>query len=268
MLSRAKSTVWVDERKRSIIDPKTGSLSHIPSGRKYRFKELDKEGNPTVRVTVAQQQSALMDETQNALDLSSGTYMENIYGVHANALKAMANMARAEAISIPTQKMDAHAKVALKSAVESLLAKVQLIVQAKPHERRAMTLANRIIDEAKLKDPNLKANKDKFKKYKGYAVVTARMQVKAERPGIHLSEDEWLAIETGAVSSNVINTILLALSGQEIRDRFMPHSGKEIPNNVKQRAKQLLLSGDYTYNEIASILGISVSSIVRINQGD
>jgi transcriptional regulator with XRE-family HTH domain len=268
LVSRAKSTEWVDERKRSIIDPKTGRLSYIPSNRKYRFKELDKDGNLVERIAVAQQTSTKMDETPDAMALSSGTFMESIYGAHANAIKDMANKARAEAVNIPTQKMDAHAKIALKAAVESLLAKVQLIVQAKPHERRAMTLANRIIDEAKLKDPNLKANKDKFKKYKGYAVSTARMRVKAERPAIHLSEDEWLAIETGAVSSNVINTILLALTGQEIRDRFMPHSGKEIPNNVKQRAKQLLLSGDYTYNEIASILGISVSSVVRINQGD
>jgi transcriptional regulator with XRE-family HTH domain len=268
LISRAKSTVWVDERKRSIIDKVTGELSHIPSNRKYRFKDLDKDGNPVDRIIPAQQQSTLMDETKNALDLSSGTYMENIYGNYANALKAMANKARAEAVNIPTQKMDPRAKEAMKSAVDSLIAKVQLILQAKPHERRAMTLANRLIDEAKLKDPNLKSNKDKLKKQKGYAVVTARMMVKAERPPIHLSEDEWLAIETGAVSSNIINTILLALTGQEIRDRFMPKSAREIPNNVKQRAKQLLLSGDYTYNEIASILGISVSSVVRINQGE
>jgi hypothetical protein len=164
--------------------------------------------------------------------------------------------------------MDPHAKTALKAAVESLNAKVQMILEAKPHERRAMVLANKIIDDAKAKDPNLKANKDKFKKFKGYAVVAARMQVKAERPAIVMSDDEWLAIETGAVSSNVINTILLALTGQTIRDRFMPHTAREIPYNVKLRAKQLLLSGDYTYNEISSILGISVSSVVRINQGD
>ena len=268
LLSRAKSTVWVDERKRSVIDPKTGVLSHIPSNRKYRFKEFDKDSNPVERITTAQQQSTRMDEAQNAMDLSSGTYMENIYGTYANRLKAMANKARAEAVNIPTQKMDSHAKTTMSAAVESLLAKVQLIVEAKPHERRAITLANKLINEAKAKDPDLKANKDKFKKYKGYALVTARMQVKAERPPITLSDDEWLAIETGAVSSNVINIILMALSGQEIRDRFMPKSAKEIPNNVKQRAKQLLLSGDYTYNEIASILGISVSSVVRINEGD
>jgi len=268
LISRAKSTEWIDERKRSIIDPKTGGLSYIPSNRKYRFKEFDKDGNPVERITVAQQQSTKMDETKDAMTLSSGTYMENIYGVHANALKGMANKARAEAVNIPTQKMDTKSKAAMKSAVDSILAKIQLIVQAKPHERRAITLANAIIDEAKAKDPNLKANKDKFKKFKGYALTTARMRVKAERPAVHLSEAEWLAIETGAVSSNVINTILLALSPQEIRERFMPKTAAEIPNNVKQRAKQLLMSGDYTYNEIASILGISVSSVVRINKGE
>lgn len=268
LISRAKSTVWVDERKRSIIDPKTGELTYVLSNRKYRFKDKDANGNPIDRVVTAQQQSTQMDEAKDALDLSSGTYMENIYATYANALKKMAKQARAEAVNIPTQKVDADSKEAQKAAVESILAKVQLILQAKPHERRAQIEANRIIDQEKLKNPDLKANKDKFKKFRGYALTTARMRVGAQRPPIHLSDDEWRAIETGAISSNVINIILLALSGQEIRDRFMPRSGREIPNNVKQRAKQLLLSGDYTYDEIASILGISVSSVVRINEGD
>lgn len=268
LISRAKSTVYVPERKRMIIDPDTGMKKYIPSGRKYRFKDVDADGNVAVRVVDALEKSTQMDEAVDARDLSSGTFMEELYAGYANSLKDLANRARRTAVNIPTQKVDPENKKAQTDAVESLKAKVQLILQAKPHERRAQILANRLIEEEKLRNPNLRYDKDKLKKFRGFALVDARLRVGAKRPSITLTDAEWYAIETGAVSSNVINTILLALDGAVLRERFMPKTAKTIPQNVKSRAKSLLLSGRYTYAEIAQQLGVSVSTVVRIASGE
>lgn len=263
LISRAKSTVWVPERKRAIVDKETGKLSWVQSNRKYRFKDDDGE-----RVVEALQPSTQMDEADDARALSSGTYMEEIYAGYANALKRMAEKARATAENLETQKVNAHNKAAQQKAVESLLSKVNIILVAKPHERRAQLLANKTINEEKEKNPDLSFDKDKMKKLRGHALVDARLRVGYKRPVLNLTEEEWHAIETGAVSANVINTILLALEPNIIRERFMPKTSREIKPNVKNRAKSLLLSGDYTYAEIANMLGISVSSVVRIAGGD
>ena len=144
LISRKKQDVRVPERQGSgTIDPETGKVSYKESGRTY----VDKDG----KVQKATTKVKLMNVTEDARTLSSGTPQENAYADYANKMKALANAARKESVNTGRLKYDPNAKEVFSTEVDSLKSKLNIAAKNAPRERRAQALANSVV-KAKQQD--------------------------------------------------------------------------------------------------------------------
>ncbi len=123
---------------------------------------VDKNGKTQVR----QMKSTKMAETKDALTLSSGHPVEEVYGNYANHMKYLANEARKAYIGTPNLTMNRAAAIKYASEVESLESKLALAESNGPKERRAQALANSRVKYKISEDPELKNDKSMLKKVK------------------------------------------------------------------------------------------------------
>ena len=155
--------------------------------------------------------------------------METIYANHANRLKALANRARKSYLSTPTQKVDPVAKQKYGAEVASLTAKLNQAEKRAPLERRARVLAGQIY-ESKKADMGY-VDKDDLKRLNRQALSEARERVGlGRRDPLVITDAEWEAIQNKAVSAG--------------------------------NWRGLMRSG-YTYDQIAKVLGVSTSTLMR-----
>lgn len=253
LISRAKSRIDVPERKpRTIgkggpVDPETGALRFEPTGR-VNFRT----GKP------ATTRSTRLAETSDAHTLSSGTPVERIYADHSNRLKAMANLARKDALNTPTPKQSPSARRTYAKQVESLDAKLALAVRNRPLERQAQLIANATVKAKRDYNPNM--DSDTLKKIKFQALTEARNRTGAGKQRIDITPDEWQAIQANAISASKLNDILNNADMDVVKELAAPKDAKLMTSTKTSRAKSMLASG-YTRAEVASALGVSLSTL-------
>lgn len=263
LISLAKSEKRVNARQGNPkIDPETGKLIYKESGASY----INKKGETIIR----QQKSTQMAETDNALSLSSGTRMENLYAEYANSLKALANTARKEMISTKTIPYSPTAKKTYEKEVQSLDAKLNNALKNDPKERRAQLIANSIYDKKRKiaqedGEWDRMTNKDK-RKIKTEALNVARAQTGAigrKDRNIDITDREWEAIQAHAISANKLKQIINHTDMDDLKKRATP---RQVGMTASQeaRAKALLRMG-YTQQEVASRIGVSASSVSKIS---
>ena len=256
LISKASSERRVDERKKFVynIDPNTGEKSYIETGRTY----TDKNGK-TVK---AQEKSTKMKETKDARTLSSGTPQEEAYANYANRLKALANNARKEFISVKPTPTSQSAKETYKEEVASLNAKLDLALRNAPRERKAQLIANTQVEAKKQANPDM--DKDSIKKASQQALATARVRVGAGKKDVqvNISDKEWEAIQIGAVSNHKLSMILNNTDLDSVRQRAMPREKATLSTAKISMVKAMNNSG-YTIAEIAERLGVSTSTITN-----
>ena len=256
LISMAKSEIRdIPERKEITPDKRTGERRYIPTGRTY----LDKNGN----VKTAYIRSPKMFEKKDARELSSGTTMENIYADHANKLKAMANTARKEALSTKSIPYSPSARKVYAKEVAELDAKLNAVKQNKPLERQAQLIANVVVAAKKTANPDLKDDKEHLKKVQFQALKEARDRTGAHRPDFDISNEQWAAIQAGAIHKSKLEAILARANSDRVRELAMPRKDKGIDQATISRAKSLSLNGA-TQSEIANMLGLSVTSVYSI----
>lgn len=212
--------------------------------------------------------STKMAEARDAYDLSSGTVMEDIYADHANKLKALANSARKEQLQTGRLKQNASAKEAYAAERSSLIAKLNIAKKNSPLERQAQLIAS-VKSSARINaNPNL--DKDDKKKIRSQEIERARRAVgtKSRNPNnpnniaINITDREWAAIQSGAISDNQLMDILRYTNIDSLRERATPRNSRGLSVAAKSRARTLLDKG-YTYAEVAEDLGVSVSTLNR-----
>ena len=259
LISRHKQTVAVPERRGAPqIDPKTGKVTYKESGRTY----VDKDGK-TVRATT---KVPLLEVTDDLRTLSSGTMQENAYADYGNKLKALANRARKEDMATPNlEKSSAAAKV-YKEEVDSLKAKLDIAARSAPRERRAQAIANSVV-KAKMQDnPELSnpANKKELDKIKRYALDDARISVGASsrETRIDITDREWEAIQSGAVSHTRLTQILRYTDPDAVKQRAMPRTTTQL-STAKVGTLRAMRASGYTIGEIAERLGVSPSTVSK-----
>lgn len=258
LISRAKSETSVPKRKGSpTINPDTGELIWKKSGETY----VDAKG----RVVERTQRSTKMAEAKDARELSSGTLQEEAYAAYANAVKDLANQARKSMLNAGKIAYNASAKKAYEEEVDSLNAKLRISLRNAPRERKAQLIANSVV-EAKQKD-NPDMTKAEIRKAKQQALTAARTSVGAQRHPIEITDKEWEAIQSGAITENVLSQILNNTDIDAIRERATPRTALKLSQAKINRIRRLAEYG-YTQSQIASELGVS-SSIVNkyINEG-
>lgn len=264
LISLASSEERVPERKQYYL-----SKANIDKEGNKIFKNtgrtgVNKEGKTYLKTTKSTKMyEELMNKSHDAHTLSSGTIMENIYADYANALHAMANTARKEAVVIsPTKKNPQAAKTYAKE-VESVNNKLGIILRNKPIERQAQLLANSRYRVKVHDNPDM--TKEEKKKLRNQLLSGARAEVgstsKKERE-LDLTDREWEAINAGAFSSNQLKSIIDNFDEDKLKKQAMPREQKGLPDSKISLIKTMA-SGNYTTAEIADRLGVSTATVSK-----
>ena len=201
-----------------------------------------------------------MYETDDAYTLSSGTTIEKYYADYANAMKALANQARAELRKTDKIEYSPTARKTYAEEVASLNNKLKQAQMNAPLERKAQTLANSTLRVEFADHPEY--DDGQKKKAKSRHLEAARNAVGAGKEKIKITDREWEAIQAGAVHDSMALKIFENSDSKEIRQRAMP-KGSSISSAKLAKAKTMLRSDTYTWSEIAEILGVSVSGLQK-----
>ena len=245
------------------IDPETGKVLIDPKTKqKLKDPVLDENGRVVYKKVPKMMKSQKMYEVKDAMELSSGTRMETIYGQYANDMKALANQARLEASRIRPEKQDKNAKQIYLKEYKELSRALAEAKENAPLERKAQMLANKFFNMKKEDNPELAYDKDKIKKVKGQCLDEARYRVGAGKKLITISDRQWEAIQAGAISSNMLEEILKNTDVDALKKRATPRTPKGL-SSAKISTAKLRLENGYTPDEVAKSLGVSISTLYR-----
>lgn len=256
LLSRRKQDVEVPERQGSgVIDPLTGKVVYKESGRTY----VDPRTGKTVAATTKVKRILAVD---NVRSMSSGTLQEEAYADYANKMKDLANKARLEYKATPTLKRSASAAKAFEPEVNRLMAALKVAQLNAPLEREAQRIANARV-KAKVQANNI-TDKDEISKIRRAAISDARNSTGAsgKRTRITISDGEWTAIQSGAISDTTLSEILRYAEPKTVRERATPRRTTQLSDARISRIKAMANSG-HTNAEIAEALGISTSAVSK-----
>lgn len=257
LLSRSTSEQKVPHRQMGYrVDPSTGEKIYKETGKGY-YKR-DKNGNPTDVWVPKPSSSTKGAEAKDAHTLSSGTKVEKIYADHSNRLKAMSNEARKAMVSTKPTPYSPSAKKVYAPEVASLNAKLNLALKNAPRERQAQVIANAVIRQKKDANPGMQS--DELKKVSARALATARQRTGANKDRVVISDREWEAIQSGAISNHKLTQILTHSDIQQVKELATPRENRVMTTAKQQRARNLLASGR-TPSEVAAILGVPVSTL-------
>jgi DNA-binding CsgD family transcriptional regulator len=261
--SGASSTIKVPEFKpRSAkdggpIDKATGEKVFVKTGSTY----TDKTGRVQPHLT----EVTKLGFTKDAHSLSSGTPIEKIYADHSNRLKSLANEARKSMVNTKTTPYSPSAKTAYSKEVGSLNAKLNLALRNAPLERQAQVLANATFSAKKRANPDM--DPAETKKIKAQALAEARSRTGAKKAQIEIDDNEWAAIQAGAISTNKLSQILQNANLEQVKKLATPKSDLLMSSSKTNRAKAMLASG-YTQAEVADALGVSVTTLKKGLSGE
>jgi hypothetical protein len=286
IFSRAKADTRVDKRKGGpITDPETGELSWRTdtdarqyklitktvtdeNGEKVKVPVLDEQGRKTYEdVGQAQQKVPRMTTVRDAYELTSGgskdapmPTKERIYAEYANHMKALANRARKEAISIPTPEWNREAERVYKKEVEELKKKVNANLQRAPLERKARAAAQ--AEMRAVRDENPDIEQEDFKKLESQKLKRMRALYGADKATFRITPREWEAIQSGAIPKTRQLEIFRFCDQDQLKELASPREQTSMSRSDVARAKALLKQG-YYLSEVADILGVSVSTITK-----
>lgn len=263
LISRAKGEVRINKRVGSPKVNQKGKPWYDPSleegaliYKSVKETYVDKNGKTQVRT----QTSTKMAEARDARTLSSGTMQEEVYASYANNLKALANKARKSMIDTPDKKYSPEAKKAYLNQYNSLMHKLNQSLMNAPRERQAQLLATSVVRAKIEANPNME--KEEKKKIKQKALTEARNKLGAKRTTVDVTDDEWEAIEAGAISPNKLSQILQNTDTALIREKATPKVKNNLSEAKLNKLKCMAASG-YSNSEIAESLGISSSTVTK-----
>lgn len=276
LLSQATAKEYVNERKAlsaakgGRIDPKTGAERFEETGRtqnKYDPKTKTYDPNVTVPKQQRVKRLALTDDAYT-LVRDKADPVERLYADHANEMKSIANEARLKAYHTTMPKINPQARVVYKDAVDKLKYDLKEAQKTKPLERRADNIAGEIVRLKRQEDPLLRTDRDRLKKVERQAKAASRARLNLQKPVINITDEQWDAIQRGAVSASKLREILEYADPVRVAQLSMPRTNTVVTKAVSGRAKAMLNSGATT-GEVAAALGISVSTLrSAIERGD
>ena len=284
LISRAKSPTEVPERKEYIlskksIDPVTGEKIFTETGRRYQPVKMRTDENgravinpatgrpyydPVGKERAATTSISKMRKAKDAYELSSGSPIEDIYANYANRCKMLGNEARKEWLNTPDIKVNKAAKERYSAEVASLTSKLNDALKNAPYERQAQLLAGARV-KAQI-EANGEMSATERQKLRGKAIGPARDAVGASKLRIFITDKEWEAIQSGAVSANRLSKILNNADADRLKQLSTPRLSPTASAAKVSKAKQLLSSG-YTYAEIGQYLGMSASWVSDVAGG-
>ena len=153
---------------------------------------------------------------------------------------------------------NSSAKKAYDSEVKSLDDKLLKAELNAPRERKAQMLANAEVKAKMQANPDM--TKEEKKKFGQRALSRSRAAVGAKRTTIDITDREWEAIQSGAISESKLVRILNHTDTDKIKQLATPKTSKTLTSGQINRAKALHNQG-YTNAQIAEMMGKSSSTI-------
>lgn len=242
LITRSKSTVEVDYK----VNPDKTPMYRVnkATGKKEKIKTTKTTKVPVINLL------------NDANALSSGTAKENEYASYINSLKKLSSRAQNEANHISPMQRNKDAAKLYSKQVKSLETKLMLAESNAPRERRAQILAN---DQVR-RERTDSTTSDQLKKLKSRALADARAKVGARRSTVEFTDTEWEAVQAGAISTSMLNRILLKANMDTVQQLATPRPKTTVSSAKLSRAKVLLANGN-NYADVAEALGISPSTL-------
>lgn len=285
IISRAKGEVAVDKRQgtpkynikgKDWYDPSRpeGALIYRKADdASYTTHKFNKKTGKMEEVVVDRKtKSTKMAETDDAYTLVSQYRhpMEVVYAEYANSMKHLANQARIEEDRTGKIAYNKDAKRKYQTEVYSLMNKLSVAESNTPRERAAQRMTYAAVQKkqnaAKEAGEAMKA-KD-VKKASQQALTRYREEVgsisRRDR-NITISDNEWKAIQAGAISENILKRILNNCDPDSLRQKAMPKATTVLSEAKQNRIKAM--SASYTIQQIADKLGVSTSTVSKYLKG-
>lgn len=240
------------------IDPKTGKVSYV-----------SKDGTISYRVGTRHQKSTRMAETDDAMTLVSPARhpMELLYAQYANDMKSLANKARVEMEGTGKIAYDANAKRVYQKEVDSLKEKLANAELNRTRERAALRKTNAEVQAQKIANPDWKG--EDIRKANQRALTKNRDEygsISRRERDINITDKEWEAIQSGAISEATLKRILNNANADRLRELATPRTKATLSQAQINRAKALANS-NYTLAQIANKLGVSTSTVSKYLKG-
>lgn len=260
-----KGKAWYDPNK-----PEGSLVYQIADDVNYEVPKVNRRtGEVTIVTKQRTQRSTKMAETDDAKTLISdaNTPMERLYADYANRMKDLANRARVEAANTGKIAYSKTAKATYSEEVRSLDEKLRVALMNAPRERQAQLRANAEVNAKvrRAKEEGRELKNDEIKKAGQQALSRSRADVNSvsrKDRSIKITDREWEAIQSGAISENVLKKILNNADIDELRQRATPRATTTL-NQAKINRIKAYSASNYTLGEIAKKLGVSVSTVSK-----
>ena len=260
-----KGKAWYDPNK-----PEGSLVYQIADDVNYEVPKVNRRtGEVTIVTKQRTQRSTKMAETDDAKTLISdaNTPMERLYADYANKMKDLANRARVEAANTGKIAYSKTAKATYSEEVRSLDEKLRVALMNAPRERQAQLRANAEVNAKvrRAKEEGRELKNDEIKKAGQQALSRSRADVNSvsrKDRSIKITDREWEAIQSGAISENVLKKILNNADVDELRQRATPRATTTL-NQAKINRIKAYSASNYTLGEIAKKLGVSVSTVSK-----
>lgn len=266
--------VQLNERGKKITyDPKNKKEVE-----KYApVKRVDKNGNVTFtnkkgdiiyKTEWQKQKSKWMTEVTDAKELISdaNTVIERTYASYANYMKGLANKSRLKAENIGSIAYNKTARKKYDEEYKSLNKQLNEALSNSPKERQAHRLAN-VEVKAKIKsNPALEGDKEKIRKLSQQALTKYRAKLGAKRHEVFITDKEWEAIQAHAIPESMLSKILDKANNDRLNELCMPRNKRQMTTAKLAKAKAMA-SSNYSIQEIANALGLSISTVSQALKG-
>lgn len=267
LLSQATAKDHIPERKPrphaegGPINKKTGAREYVPTGRQNNVFDR-KTGTYTDEKVAKTEKVKRLELTDDAFSLvrNPADPVERLYAEHANEMKSLANSARLKASAIPTPSRNPVARKVYADEVARLDADLKAAQRQAPLRRRAQVYANITVKAARQEDPSLRDDPDRMKKVERQAITAAFHRLDLKKPVIEITDRQWDAIQSGAVSGSKLREILTFADPKRVQELALPRTNTVMTRAISARAAVMLAAGATTA-DVARALGVSPSTL-------
>jgi hypothetical protein len=239
-----------------------------PLGTIPGYNEIPLKSDPTkTRKVIRQEKKAfvitMMKDAREYLGPDS-TPEEHAYADFINNLKSRKIAVDTQIKEIKHNPVNKNNAVIYKDEVDSLKSKLNTVKLNRPKERQAQLLAKKLYDtEVENLGGKDMVDKDQLKRIRSQSLATARIQIGAKRNPIEITDSEWDAISSDAISGEMIRQLVRNIDTDQLRTMATPRKTTAMSPTKQAKVKSLAASG-HTIAEIAELMGVSMSTIQRV----
>jgi len=280
ILSQAGSTAYINER-REITDKNkmtpeeskwfdAGGKVYRETGRTKSKSKVYKDGTVKTWDDKKQDHIEKMYTVKDATELvrDKTNQKEMAYANFANDMKKIAMEARKEARAIKPQKVNISAKETYKQEIKDLEFKLKQAQITDPLERKARTYSMKVSNDIIKSNPGVYDSYESKQRLRDQQLTKARALFGSKKKRIEITDREWEAIQSNALSTSKIKDIIKNSDIEDVKKRAMPRQTHELTPAELNLIRSMYATGMYSNADIADRLHISPSTVAKYVKGE